>query len=71
MKYPVVFEPTPSGFSAYVIDMDGCVSTGATLEEVRKNIRDAIEFHIEGMRKDNDQIPQPSIVEFIDIFASV
>jgi len=60
MKYPVVFEPTRTGFSAYVLDMDGCVAIGATLEEIRENIRGAVTKHVAGMREDGDAIPEPS-----------
>jgi predicted RNase H-like HicB family nuclease len=67
MKYPVVLEPTPTGYSAYVVEMDGCIATGATLEEIRENIAGAIEVHMGCMREDGDLIPEPSIVEYVDI----
>ena len=59
MKYLIVIEPTSTGFSAYSPDLPGCVSTGGTQEEAEKNIREAIGFHIEGMREDGDPIPEP------------
>jgi len=70
MKYAIVIEKAPSNYSAYVPDLPGCVATGATIEEVEREIRDAIEFHIEGMRQDGENVPQPSsTVEYVDIVA--
>lgn len=60
MKYLVVFEPTDTGFSAYSPDLPGCVSTGATREEVEQNMQEAIEFHIEGLREEGRSVPEPS-----------
>lgn len=68
MKYAVVIEKAQSNYSAYVPDLPGCVATGSTIEDVEKEIREAIEFHIEGMRKDGEIVPQPSSsVEYIEI----
>jgi predicted RNase H-like HicB family nuclease len=50
MRYAVVIEKAESNFSAYVPDLPGCVATGATEEEVEREIRNAISFHLEGMR---------------------
>jgi predicted RNase H-like HicB family nuclease len=50
MRYAFVIEKTETNFSAYVPDLPGCVATGATVEEVEREIRDAISFHLEGMR---------------------
>jgi predicted RNase H-like HicB family nuclease len=60
MKFAVVIEEGPSNYSAYVPDLPGCISTGKTLADVEKNIREAIEFHIEGMIEDGDPIPEPT-----------
>ncbi|MCI0795135.1 MAG: type II toxin-antitoxin system HicB family antitoxin [Chloroflexi bacterium] len=60
MKYAVVFEKAPSNFAAYVPDLPGCVATGATRKEVERNIREAIAFHIEGIRLEHLPIPEPS-----------
>ena len=61
MQYAVVIEHAPgTNYSAYVPDLPGCVSTGDTIEEVGRNIREAIEFHLEGMREDGDPIPEPT-----------
>jgi predicted RNase H-like HicB family nuclease len=59
-----------ANFSAYVPDLPGCVATGATVEEVEREIRDAIAFHLEGMREDGLPIPVPtSKVEYIELAA--
>jgi len=60
MKYLVIIEKSNTGYSAYSPDLPGCVSTGATREETEQNMREAIEFHIEGMRKEGYEIPKPS-----------
>ena len=60
MKYLIVIEPTETGFSAYSPDLPGCVSTGATVEETEANMREAIEFHLEGLREEGYEIPRPS-----------
>jgi predicted RNase H-like HicB family nuclease len=59
MKYLIVIEETSTGFSAYSPDLPGCVSTGATREEVEKNMQEAIEFHLDGLRIDGAFIPPP------------
>jgi predicted RNase H-like HicB family nuclease len=70
MKYAVVIEKAGSNFSAFVPDLPGCVATGSTTEEVEKQIREAIEFHIKGMRQDGEDIPPPSSsVEYIEVAA--
>lgn len=58
-KYLIVIEPTETGYSAFSPDLDGCVAAGATVEEVEKRIHEAIEFHIEGLRSEGLEIPQP------------
>ena len=70
MKYAVVIEKAESNFSAFVPDLPGCVATGFTIEEVEEQIREAIEFHIEGMRQDGEEVPKPSSsVEYIEVVA--
>ncbi len=59
MKYLVVIEPTSTGFSAYSPDLPGCVSTGATREEVEINMHEAIELHLEGLREEGYRVPEP------------
>ena len=59
MKYTVVIEKTRNNYAAYVPDLPGCVATGSTREELLEQIREAIEFHIEGMLEDGATIPEP------------
>ena len=58
-KYLIVIEKSGMGYSAYSPDLEGCVSTGRTLEETGKNMREAIEFHLEGMRLEGLSVPEP------------
>jgi len=60
MRYLVVIENAGTNYSAYVPDLLGCVSTGKTIEETRRNIHEAMELHLEGMREDGDPIPLPT-----------
>ena len=70
MRYAVVIEKAGNNFSAYVPDLPGCVSTGATLAEVEANIREAIELHIEGLKEDGEPVPPPSSqVEYVEVVA--
>jgi predicted RNase H-like HicB family nuclease len=59
MKYLIVTEPTNTGFSAYSPDVPGCASTGQTRQECEKNMHEAIEFHLDGLREEGEPIPQP------------
>ena len=68
MRYAIVLEKAENNYSAYVPDLPGCVATGHTIEEAAREIREAIEFHIEGLREDGLLIPQPaSIFEYLEI----
>lgn len=60
MKYVVVFEKSATGWAAYVPDLPGVVTTGKTKQETQQLIREAIAFHLEGLREDNLPIPEPS-----------
>ena len=60
MQYLVIVEQGPASFGAYVPDLPGCIATGESRDEVLQLIREAIEFHIEGLREDGHPIPQPS-----------
>ena len=60
MDYLVVIEHGPSSFGAYVPDLPGCVAVGETRQEVEILIREAIAFHIEGLREDGQPLPEPS-----------
>ena len=68
MRYAIVIERAEHNYSAYVPDLPGCVATGASFEEVEQQIREAIEFHLEGLREDGIPTPQPSShVEYVDV----
>ena len=70
MRYAIVIEQAAGNYSAYVPDLPGCVATGATISEVESEIREAIAFHLEGMREDGLSIPAPSSqVEYIEVAA--
>lgn len=67
MRYAVVIEPAGSTYSAYVPDLPGCISTGQTVAETERNIQDAIEFHLDGMRDDGEAIPEPrTVCEYVE-----
>ena len=63
----MVIEKAEASFSAYVPDLPGCVATGATKEEAEQNIREAIRFHVDGLREDGLPIPEPtSVCEYVE-----
>lgn len=68
MRYAIVIEKANSNYSAYVPDLPGCVATGGSEAEVESLIREAIEFHLAGLRDDGVVIPPPSSkVEYVDV----
>ena len=68
MRYAIVIEKAESNFSAYVPDLPGCVAAGKTVEETEALIREAIAFHIDGIREDGLPVPQPSSqVDYVEI----
>jgi predicted RNase H-like HicB family nuclease len=67
MRYAVVIEKADGNYSAYVPDLPGCVATGDTVAAVESEIREAIHFHIAGLKADGIVVPQPtSIAEYIE-----
>ena len=60
MNYLIVVERTETGFSAYSPDLPGCVATGASRDEVEREMNAAIEFHLDGMREEGMPVPEPS-----------
>lgn len=67
MRYAIVIEKANGNYSAYVPDLPGCVATGATPREVEQNIREAIRFHLDGLREDGLPIPEPtSTCDYVD-----
>jgi predicted RNase H-like HicB family nuclease len=70
MRYTIVIEKAAGNFSAYVPDLPGCIATGKSAEEVAKEIKEAIDFHLEGMRDDGITPPIPqSYVEYVEVAA--
>jgi predicted RNase H-like HicB family nuclease len=70
MRYAIVIEQAAANYSAYVPDLPGCVATGSTVEEAEAQIREAIAFHLDGLREDGLPAPPPSsYVEYVDIAA--
>jgi predicted RNase H-like HicB family nuclease len=59
MRYLTIIAKTETGYSAYSPNLPGCVSTGSTYAEVEQNIREAMEFHLEGLKLEGYEIPQP------------
>ena len=59
-EYVVVYERTENNWSAYSPDIPGCMATGKTKEEVENNYKEALAFHIEGLKEDGQPIPEPS-----------
>jgi predicted RNase H-like HicB family nuclease len=67
-RFAIVIERGENNFSAYVPDLPGCISTGSTVEEIERNIREAIELHLEGMAEDGDPIPEPTTaVSYVEL----
>jgi predicted RNase H-like HicB family nuclease len=67
-KYTVFFARTATGYSAHVPDLPGCVVAATTLDETRELMREAIEFHIEGMRLNGEAVPEPTpLIEEVEV----
>ena len=60
-EYTVIYERGPRNWSAYVPDLPGCIATAKSREAIGRQIREAIEFHIEGLRSSGEEVPEPSI----------
>jgi predicted RNase H-like HicB family nuclease len=70
MRYAIVIERAGENYSAYVPDLPGCVATGATISEVEAEMREAIAFHLEGLRADGLPVPEPaSEVRYLEVAA--
>ncbi|MCY3021153.1 MAG: type II toxin-antitoxin system HicB family antitoxin [Planctomycetota bacterium] len=68
MRYAVVIEKGPTSFGAYVPDLPGCVAVAKTRAEAQKLIREAIAFHLEGLKEDGQPIPKPAAkVEYLEV----
>jgi predicted RNase H-like HicB family nuclease len=70
VRWAIVIEGSEGSYGAYVPDLPGCVTTGDTLDEVRAMMREAIEFHLDGMREDGTVIPEPATrVSYVEVAA--
>ena len=68
MRYPIVIEKAEKNYAAYSPDVPGCVATGETIDEVKQQFAEALEFHFEGLKEDNEPIPQPSTsLDYIEL----
>jgi predicted RNase H-like HicB family nuclease len=68
MRYSVVIEKSDTGYGAYVPDLPGCVAAGETMGETSRLIKEAIEFHLEGMREDGLALPEPtSVTDYVEV----
>lgn len=68
MRYAIVIEKAEDNYSAYVPDLPGCIATGATVKETESEIREAIIFHVEGLREDGLAVPPgESTVDYVDV----
>lgn len=71
MRYAVIIEEGRDSFGAYVPDLPGCVAVAETKEEVLNLIREAIDFHIEGLHEEGQPIPEPSSsIEYVEVKAA-
>lgn len=67
-KYLVVFEKTKTGYSAYVPDLPGCIATGRTKNETEKNMYEAMQLHLDGLREENIKLPMMQAVSEVFVF---
>ncbi len=68
MRYAIVIEKSDTGYGAFVPDLPGCVAVGETIQQTEKLIKEAIEFHLEGMKDDGVEIPLPtSVAEYVEV----
>jgi predicted RNase H-like HicB family nuclease len=68
MRYAIIIEKAESNYSAYVPDLLGCIATGLTIPEVEQQIKEAIDFHLEGLREDGLTIPKPTtLCEYVEV----
>jgi predicted RNase H-like HicB family nuclease len=68
MRYAIVIEKSENGFGAYVPDLPGCIAVSDSVAETEKLIKEAIEFHLEGMREDGQPIPEASsLAEYVEV----
>jgi predicted RNase H-like HicB family nuclease len=70
LTYTIIIENAGNNYSAYVPDLPGCITTGPTIEETKRNMQEAIALHLRGMREDGEPIPQPtSTADVVEVAA--
>ena len=70
LRYLIIIEPTATGFSAWSPDLPGCITTGASTEQIEANMREAIAFHLDGLRADGQPVPQAhTIAAYVEVAA--
>jgi predicted RNase H-like HicB family nuclease len=68
MRYAIIIEMAAGNYSAYAPDVPGCVATGKTVEDVTRNMAEALAFHLESMREDGDPIPEPTcLCDYVEV----
>lgn len=69
-RYLVIIEELPTGFSAFLPDLPGCIATGSTRDEVENAMQEGVEFHLEGLRESGEPVPPPrSTAAYVDVAA--
>lgn len=68
VKVVVTVELSENNYSAFLESLPGCASTGKSFDELKRNITEAVEFHLEGMREDGDYIPEPFTKKYQLVF---
>jgi len=58
-KLPVILEKSENNYSAYIPELEGCIATGATIQDTKKNLFEAVAFHLEGMKNEGLELPKP------------
>jgi predicted RNase H-like HicB family nuclease len=68
LRYAVIIEKSETGYGAFVPDLPGCVAVGKSVQETERLIKEAIEFHLDGMKEDGVEIPLPtSVAEYVEV----
>ena len=70
MRYLVIIEKSDTGYAAHSPDLEGCVATGPTIDEVEATMREAVEFHIDTLKKSGVEVPRPqAYVTYVEVAA--
>lgn len=64
VKFLVIIEKGENNYSAYSPDVPGCGATGESVESTLEHIREALEFHFEGILQNGDEIPEPKSLSY-------